>query len=60
MQNNCNFDLLAIGCRFIIGNEIFKKVSPMISENVSTGELLYDARIMGYPKAEPPMVMWIR
>lgn len=55
-----NFDKLALGCRFIIGGEMYRKISPMVSESVKTGQLLYDARIMGWPKAEPPMVVWVR
>jgi hypothetical protein len=49
------FDSLAIGVQFRCGGTMYRKITPMISQNIKTGELLYDARIE-YPKAEQPIV----
>lgn len=55
-----NFDSLAIGSRFIIGGEIFKKVSPLISQSEETGQLLFDARLFPQWKhVDSPMVEWV-
>jgi hypothetical protein len=52
-----NFDSLAMRQTFVVGDQTFRKVSSMVSENVETGELLYDARLFPiFPDAEPPMV----
>ena len=53
-----NIDRLALGCIFRIGDDLYKKVSPMISAKLNGGELLFDARLTD-KKASAPIVEWL-
>ena len=55
-----NIDKIAIGAIVNIGNELHKKVSPMICQSLQTGYLLFDARLFPQWKdAQPPEVEYI-
>lgn len=54
-----NFDKLAIGQRYKIGDKVYKKVAPLISKSEEDGTLLFDVRLYSIWKdKEPPMVYW--
>ena len=55
-----NIDKIAIGATVKLGNELHKKVSPMICQSVQTGQLTFDARLFPqWKNADPPMVEYV-
>lgn len=58
-DNLVNLDIIANGCYFEIGGEVYRKDSDKVYSNAKTGELLYDASLFGYKNNSVVMVKFL-